>query len=149
MSQKILVVDDDLEILEMLYDALNDEGYLVYKASNSFEARSQLKVNPDLMILDVMMPGQDGFEFCKEIRSVVSCPIIFLTAKVSESDLIQGFAIGGDDYLTKPFSLRELRARVAAHLRRNERQSSREQSFLIFQHLKITYCLWITLFVMI
>ncbi|MFR9295157.1 MAG: response regulator transcription factor [Turicibacter sanguinis] len=137
MSQKILVVDDDLEILEMLYDALNDEGYLVYKASNSFEARSQLKVNPDLMILDVMMPGQDGFEFCKEIRSVVSCPIIFLTAKVSESDLIQGFAIGGDDYLTKPFSLRELRARVAAHLRRNERQSSREQSFLIFQHLKI------------
>ncbi|MTL47488.1 response regulator, partial [Turicibacter sanguinis] len=88
MSQKILVVDDDLEILEMLYDALNDEGYLVYKASNSFEARSQLKVNPDLMILGVMMPGQDGFEFCKEIRSVVSCPIIFLTAKVSESDLI-------------------------------------------------------------
>ena len=71
MSQKILVVDDDLEILEMLYDALNDEGYLVYKASNSFEARSQLKVNPDLMILDVMMPGQDGFEFCKEFQNQI------------------------------------------------------------------------------
>lgn len=137
MSQKILVVDDDLEILEMLYDALSDAGYLVYKASNSTEARGQLKVNPDLMILDVMMPGQDGFEFCKEIRSIVSCPILFLTAKVSESDLIQGLAIGGDDYVMKPFSIRELKARIAAHLRRSNRQETREQSYLIFKNLKI------------
>lgn len=137
MNQKILVVDDDLEILEMLYDALSDAGYLVYKASNSAQARSQLKINPDLMILDVMMPGQDGFEFCKEVRSVVSCPILFLTAKVSESDLIQGLAIGGDDYMIKPFSIRELKARIAAHLRRSNRQGAREQSYLIFQNLKI------------
>ena len=140
MSQKILVVDDDLEILEMLYDALNDEGYLVYKASNSFEARSQLKVNPDLMILDVMMPGQDGFEFCKEIRSVVSCPIIFLTAKVSESDLIQGFAIGGDDYLTKPFSISELMARVNSLVRRYttlNQQESHNQDKIVLKGMSI------------
>lgn len=137
MSEKILIVDDDLEILEMLYDALSDEGYLVYQAQNSMEAMKQLKEKPDLIILDVMMPGKNGFEFCKDIRDSISCPIIFLTAKVLESDLIEGLALGGDDYMTKPFSLRELKARIVAHLRRVERQSNGKQNYLIFNGIKI------------
>ena len=137
MNQRILIVDDDEDILEMLYDALSDEGYLIYRAQNSIEAISHLKENPDLIILDVMMPGQSGFELCKDIRDSVSCPILFLTAKVSESDLIEGLALGGDDYIIKPFSVRELKARIAAHLRRAKRQSKGEQSYLIFNDIKI------------
>ena len=137
MSQKLLVVDDDLEILQMLYDALSDEGYLVYRAQNSSEAIKQLKQHPDLIILDVMMPGQNGFELCKAIRDSVTCPILFLTAKVLESDLIEGLAIGGDDYIKKPFSLRELKARITAHLRQVNRRSEVEPSYLMFQDIKI------------
>lgn len=137
MNEKILIVDDDEFILEMLYDALNDAGYLVYKASHSGEAMKLLKVQPSLIILDVMMPGLNGFEFCKEIRDAIKCPIIFLTAKVSENEMIEGLAVGGDDYVTKPFSLRELKARVAAHLRRHHRSPEKGMSFLAFKDFKI------------
>lgn len=84
-----------------------------------------------------MMPGQNGFELCKAIRDSVTCPILFLTAKVLESDLIEGLAIGGDDYIKKPFSLRELKARIAAHLRQVNRRSEVEPCYLMFQDLKI------------
>ncbi len=137
LSEKILIVDDDVMILEMLYEALSDVGYLVYKVSGSEEAMKWLKVQPNLIILDVMMPGLNGFDFCKEIRDVVTCPIIFLTAKASENELIEGLASGGDDYITKPFSLRELRARVSAHLRRQQRNPDKAMNFLVFKDFKI------------
>ncbi|MGL4335335.1 MAG: response regulator transcription factor [Turicibacter sp.] len=148
MSKKILVVDDDLDILDMLYDALGDDGYLVYRAPDSNSALAQLKHHPDLILLDVMMPEVSGFEFCKEIRETVTCPIIFLTAKTSETDLIHGLAIGGDDYVTKPFSIRALKAKINAHLRREQRLGNpSDKQYLIFNGFKIhlkqreVYCL--------
>lgn len=76
----------------------------------------------DIILLDVMMPGVDGFEYCKKIRNIVDCPILFLTAKTLEEDILYGLGIGADDYITKPFRIAELRARVNAHLRREQRE---------------------------
>ena len=83
----------------------------------------------DLILLDVMMPGTDGFEFCKQIRNMVDCPILFLTAKTLQEDILFGLGIGADDYITKPFRIQELRARVAAHLRREKREHHSTLSF--------------------
>lgn len=132
MKEKILIIDDEVEILTFLQDALEDEGYQVLKASNGIEALSQLKHGPDLLILDVMMPGMNGFELCEQIRKSVNMPILFLSAKQTENDLVQGLLVGGDDYLIKPFSLRELKMRIYAHLRREERKSNNQQHCLFF-----------------
>lgn len=121
MKHKILAVDDEVMITELLADHLGDEGYEVYTANCADHALKLLPKEPDLIILDINMPGTDGLEFCKNIRDHVSCPILFLTARVTEQDKINGLQYGGDDYITKPFSLKELSARVAAHLRRDER----------------------------
>ena len=121
MKRKILVVDDEVMITELLLDHLGDEGYEVYIANSAARALELLSENPDLIILDINMPETDGLEFCKNIREHVWCPILFLTARISEQDKINGLQYGGDDYITKPFSLKELSARVAAHLRRDER----------------------------
>lgn len=83
-----------------------------------------LNTYPDLILLDINMPEMDGLELCKIIRNNVTCPILFLTARITEQDKVNGLQVGGDDYITKPFSLQELTARVAAHLRRNERSKS-------------------------
>lgn len=135
--EKILVVDDDNEILELIRDIFIDEGFLVYTANNSNKALELLKNNPNIILLDVMMPGKDGFEFCKEIRSSITCPIIFITAKSNESDIVKGLVIGGDDYITKPFSVKKIRARVYAHLRREKREKHSDNHFLMFDNLKI------------
>ena len=121
MNRKILVVDDEAMITELLSDHLGDEGYEVYTANNAADALKLLPKKPDLIILDINMPGINGLELCKNIRNHVSCPILFLTARITEQDKINGLQYGGDDYITKPFSLKELSARVAAHLRRDER----------------------------
>ena len=81
----------------------------------------KISANPDIILLDVNMPGMDGIEVCRRIRDMVSCPIIFLTAKVEEQDRVMGLLSGGDDYVLKPFSLKELDARIIAHLKREER----------------------------
>ncbi|MGG7160067.1 response regulator transcription factor [Clostridium baratii] len=135
--EKILIVDDDLEILNLLKDIFEDEGFLVYTANDSNNAITLLKNLPDIILLDVMMPGKDGFSLCTEIRDSVKCPIIFLTAKTEEADIIKGLALGGDDYITKPFSVKEIRARVMAHLRRDKRKSNINKNFLMFNNLKI------------
>lgn len=137
MKEKILIIDDEVEILNFLYDALEDEGYQVLKATNGEEALRQLKHAPDLLILDVMMPGMSGFELCEQIRKSVDVPILFLSAKQTENDRIQGLLVGGDDYLVKPFSLRELKMRVFAHLRREERKSRSQQKCLFFKKIHI------------
>ena len=121
MKQKLLIVDDEDMIIELLCDHLGDEGYEIHATNSTERALGLLSKNPDLIILDINMPGMDGLEFCKNIREHVSCPILFLTARITEQDKINGLQYGGDDYITKPFSLKELSARVAAHLRRDSR----------------------------
>lgn len=121
MKDKILIIDDEEMLTELLSDHLRDSGYLVYTAHDSGEAIGQLDIRPDLILLDINMPGMDGLELCRVIRSHVSCPVLFLTARITEQDKINGLTAGGDDYITKPFSLRELTARIEAHLRRENR----------------------------
>jgi len=121
MGLRILVVDDEPEILEMIRDALEVEGYDVDLARSGLEAEAKARLAPDLILLDVMMPGVSGFEVCRTIRKTVLCPIVFLSARDAETDRVQGLALGGDDYLVKPFGIAELRARVHAHLRRELR----------------------------
>lgn len=127
MQYKILIVDDDRELLKMLRIYLERRGYQVSTAENGFEALERLKTPPDLLLLDINMPGMDGMELCRRIRDTVSCPILFLTAKAEEEDRVNGLLSGGDDYILKPFSLRELEARILAHLKREERRRSQSQ----------------------
>lgn len=121
MAYKILIVDDEKMMTELLSDHLQDCGYDTLTANNSSEAMKLLQKQPDLIILDINMPGMDGLELCRSIRNHVVCPILFVTARITEQDKINGLQYGGDDYITKPFSLNELSARLAAHLRRDER----------------------------
>lgn len=121
MNEKILVVDDEIDILTLLRDYFEINGYQVLTAKNGAEALEKVSQKPDLILLDVNMPDMDGLSVCAHIRNHVSCPILFLTAKVAEMDRVNGFRVGGDDYILKPFSIEELGARVAAHLRREER----------------------------
>ena len=120
---RILLVDDEPSILDLLKLQFESEGYAVYTARNASEALDRLSHTPDLILLDINMSGTNGLELCSSIRNFVSCPILFLTARISEQDKISGLMAGGDDYITKPFSMKELLARVSAHLRREERSS--------------------------
>lgn len=127
MAHKILIVDDEEMLTELLSDHLRDSGYLPYTANSAEEALKKLDVSPDLILLDINMPEIDGLELCRMIREHVNCPILFLTARITEQDQINGFMTGGDDYITKPFSLPELSVRIAAHLRREERSRSNSE----------------------
>ena len=117
----ILAVDDDEDLCTLLKRALERDGHQVTVLKSGGEIREQHLRWVDCIVLDVMMPGEDGFETCRRIRGLADCPIVFLTAKTEEADILTGLGIGGDDYLTKPFRLGELRARIAAHLRREQR----------------------------
>lgn len=118
----ILAIDDEEGILSIIKNALAKEGHIVTTISNPANFPNDQYIKYDLILLDVMMPEIDGFSLCKEIRNLVDCPIIFLTAKTMEQDIVMGLSIGGDDYISKPFGIGELRARVAAHLRREHRE---------------------------
>ena len=122
MRDKILVVDDEKDIVSMLRDYFEINGYDVMTALSGVEAIKKAEKEPDLILLDINMPDIDGMEVCARIRDFISCPILFLTARIDETDKIKGFGIGADDYIIKPFSIDELGARVAAHLRRERRQ---------------------------
>lgn len=122
MRDKILVVDDEKDIVSMLRDYFEINGYDVMTALSGVEAIKKAEKEPDLILLDINMPDIDGMEVCARIRDFVSCPILFLTARIDNTDKIKGFGIGADDYIIKPFSIDELGARVAAHLRRERRQ---------------------------
>ena len=118
--KKILVVDDEKPISDIISFSLENEGYAIEKAYDGEQALEVFeKSQPDLVILDLMLPKMDGLEVCREIRKQSAVPVIMLTAKDSEIDKVLGLELGADDYVTKPFSNRELIARVKANLRRN------------------------------
>ena len=127
MKPKILLVDDEKDIVEFLQYNLTQEGFKVIAAYNGKEALEKMTVNPDLVILDVMMPKMDGYEVCTRIRSMdeyKNVPIIFLTAKSSEMDEVHGLNIGADDFIQKPISPKKLVARVKSNLRKSEAMQS-------------------------
>lgn len=124
MRYRILISDDEVDIVEMLTGFFRSKGYEVFSAYNGVETLKLAELQPDIILLDINMPKLDGIEVCKKIRDYVSCPILFLTARIEENDKVQGFSVGGDDYIVKPFSLVELEARVQAHLRREERHQT-------------------------
>ena len=127
MQNKLLIVDDDKELLKMLKYYFELRGYLIYTAEDGKEALEKIDIIPDLILLDINMPYMNGMEVCKRIRNKVSCPILFLTAKVEEQDVVNGLLSGGDDYITKPFSLKELEARISAHIIREERNRDKRR----------------------
>ncbi len=119
MSQTILVVDDEQAIVDILKSNLEREGYRVEVAYDGNEAVEKASSRPyDLILLDCMLPGMDGFDVCRTLRRDITTPILMLTAKSEEIDKVLGLELGADDYITKPFSMREVLARVKAQLRR-------------------------------
>ena len=120
MTKRILVVDDDLDLRKLVSSYLKEDGFQVVSAANGREALFVTREEkPDLIILDLMMPEMGGYEFIRELNKWSSVPIIVLTAKLEEGDKVLGLELGADDYVTKPFSLRELTARIRAVLRRS------------------------------
>lgn len=122
MTVKVLAIDDEEGILKVIRRALEREGYEVDTLSDPLKADLSSLGNYDLILLDVMMPGMDGFELLRKIREKADCPILFLTARTGEEDVMTGLGLGADDYIRKPFGIGELRARVEAHIRRENRQ---------------------------
>ena len=136
-KQKILVADDARDIREVVRIMLEDAGFEVVLAVNGEEAVEKFYPDIDLVILDIMMPECDGINACSRIRERAEVPVLFLTAKSAESDLIEGFEAGGDDYLTKPFSCTELLLRVKALLKRPhiEKDSTKSKSQIVIQDI--------------
>jgi two-component system response regulator VicR len=125
MPKKVLVVDDEKPIADILQFNLKKEGFEVHCAYDGNEAVKMVEeIQPDIILLDIMLPLQDGMEVCREVRKKYDMPIIMLTAKDSEIDKVLGLELGADDYVTKPFSTRELIARVKANLRRHQSLSA-------------------------
>lgn len=132
MGKKILVVDDEKSIVDILKLNLQKEGYTVMEAYDGIEAVNKaLPLNPedkpDLILLDVMLPEMSGFDVCKKVREASSVPILMITAREDEVDKVLGLEIGADDYVTKPFSMRELMARVKANMRRMDVEPKKEE----------------------
>ncbi|PSL58553.1 DNA-binding response OmpR family regulator [Saccharothrix carnea] len=138
MTRRVLVVEDDLTIADSVAARLRAEGFEVDLAHDGPSAVTRARdVRPDLVVLDVMLPGFDGLEVCRRIQAEQAVPVLMLTARGDETDLLVGLAVGADDYLTKPFSIRELAARVHALLRRVERAASAAASRITLADLEI------------
>jgi len=141
MKKKIFIVDDEKDIRDILKINLSQEGYDIYTFSSATEAsRGFENTKPDLIILDIMMEGKDGYEFCREIRSnnkLKNIPIIFLSARSEEFDKVLGLELGGDDFITKPFSMKELKSRVKAILRRTEATSEPQNKALKYKGVEL------------
>ncbi|ADK15353.1 MULTISPECIES: response regulator transcription factor [Clostridium] len=134
---KILAVDDDKRILKLIKNALELNHHEVITLQDPENIPIEEFCGYDLILLDVMMPEIDGFELCQKIRSTVDSPIIFLTAKTDESSIVKGLAFGGDDYISKPFGVMELNARVEAYLRRENRGKSTKK--LVYGDITIDF----------
>ena len=142
MSNEILIVEDDKSINDILFYALKSEGYVPYSAFTLKEAKDYININlPNLILLDLNLPDGSGFDLCKEINSKYSIPIIILTAKNDVVDKVLGLELGADDYITKPFHIKEVLSRIKAVFRRIEKSSSNYNSpFIeINKHIKINF----------
>ncbi|MDR2889384.1 MAG: response regulator transcription factor [Lachnospiraceae bacterium] len=136
--KKLLVIDDDENIVDIIKAYFEDNDYQVLTACDAKEGERRLAQKPDIILLDIMMPGMNGIEFCRIVRDSLLCPIVFLSAKTDETNKLLGLTSGGDDYITKPFSVVELHARVEAHLRRESRPKDRNQR-IFFDSLWMDY----------
>lgn len=135
---RILIVDDEQDIAELISDVLTDEGFETVIKNDGYAAIEAVKENSfDLILLDIMMPNLSGTETCNKIRDIVSCPIIFVTAKNQTLDKLLGFEIGADDYITKPFVIEELVARVKAHIRREKRLNDSPPNIIKIGNIEI------------
>lgn len=137
-NRRILVVDDEESLLEVIGYGLQEAGFRVSTATSAKQALDLLKkLEPDLLILDIMLPDESGFELCRSIRAKSGIPILILSAKTEEVDKILGLELGADDYVTKPFSPRELVSRVKALLRRANAEGQRESNIIKIRDLRI------------
>ena len=136
---RILIVDDEQDIAELISDVLKDEGYETKILNDGQSTIEEIEKNNiyDLILLDIMMPNLSGTDTCKILRNIVSCPIIFVTAKGETSDKLLGFDVGADDYITKPFEIEELVARVKAHLRRETRKNIVPSNYIKIGEIEI------------
>jgi DNA-binding response OmpR family regulator len=141
MKEKILIIEDEEDLVKGLKLNLDDEGYEVSWALDGEEGlRKALEEFPDLIILDIMLPKMNGLDVCRELRHrKVGVPVLMLTAKGEEIDKVVGLEIGADDYLTKPFSIRELAARIKAHLRREKREGIKVPNIYAFGDVEIDF----------
>lgn len=130
---RILVIDDQKDIVQLVVKALELQNHNVTGLTSVLDLDKNSLPRFDLILLDIMMPDVDGLQFCHEIRNQVDCPILFITAKTQEADIVQGLSYGADDYICKPFGVKELQARVAAHLRREHRERHHKLSLGEFQ----------------
>ena len=139
--EKILIIEDEADLVKGLKLNLVDEGYEVDWAADGREGlRRALEEAPDLVILDIMLPGMNGLEICRELRQKkTNIPVIMLTAKGEEVDKVVGLEIGADDYMTKPFSVRELLARIKAHLRREKREPRNVPKTCVFGEVEVDF----------
>lgn len=137
LKETILIVDDERGIVDMMNTYFSPQ-YEVLTAYSGEEAMQKAEKQPDLILLDINMPGMDGLTVCQTIREHITCPILFLTARIESADKINGFQAGADDYIVKPFDLDELAARIAAHLRREQRRQS-QSVVRFFGELAIDY----------
>ncbi|WP_026509725.1 response regulator transcription factor [Butyrivibrio sp. LC3010] len=129
---KILMIDDDIEVLDINKKFFEEKNCHVEVAELAIKGLQLAKTfNPDCILLDVMMPDLDGFSLCKEIRKITDAPVLFLSGKVSEDDKIEGFEAGGDDYIEKPYSLRELYARIQVSIRRHTKTNQYKKENMI------------------
>lgn len=140
MATKILVVDDDANICELLKIFLENEDYQVKTAADGAEGISSFKsYEPDLVLLDIMLPKKDGWQVCREIREISSKPIIMITAKGETFDKVLGLELGADDFVVKPFDMKELSARIKAVLRRSKVKSSKDEGEIIrYENMEIS-----------
>ncbi len=139
MGYKILVADDDSNICDLLKLYLENEGYEIITAGDGAKAVSSFKIyEPDLVLLDIMMPRKDGWQVCREIREISSKPIIIVTAKGEVFDKVLGLELGADDYIVKPFDMKEVNARVKAVLRRYSGHDNDDSEVIRFDNLEIS-----------
>lgn len=132
MGKKVLLIDDDLDLGKLIGLILRQMDITVYQAYSGPDGLKQsYEIHPDLIILDIMMPGMSGFEVCTKLREVSSVPVLMLTAKAEDSDILRGFTVGADDYVKKPFNKNEFEARVYALLRRSDHCSKAASSYII------------------
>ncbi len=136
-KQTLLIVDDETGIVDMIKSYFELE-YDILTAYSGREALEKISARPDLILLDINMPEMDGLAVCRQIREYVNCPVLFLTARIESADKVAGFQTGADDYIVKPFDLDELGARIAAHLRREQRRQG-NAAVRFFGELAIDY----------